>query len=174
MSTIAVLTQNESGANSLVDINANFAALNATKVEQTRTVNGHALSADVVVTASDLGVASSDTQTLTNKRIPPRVLVVTQSATPAINLASADIYQITGLAQAITSMTSGLTGSLNDGEMRMIQITDDGTPRAITWGATFTSTSNGVLPSTTVTSTMIRVLVAWNATTSKLDCIGVT
>ena len=34
MSTIATLTSGESGADSLTDINANFAALNADKIEQ--------------------------------------------------------------------------------------------------------------------------------------------
>lgn len=41
--------------------------------------------------------------------------------------------QITGLAQAITSMTTGLTGTPNAGDMMMIQITDNATARAITW-----------------------------------------
>lgn len=43
----------------------------------------------------------------------------------------------------------------------MIQITDNGTARAITWGASFTATTVA-LPTTTVISTKLRVLFQWN------------
>lgn len=62
-----------------------------------------------------------------------RILIVTQSATPATNTDNGDIFQITGLAQAITSMSSGLTGTPVAGDMIMFQITDNATARAITW-----------------------------------------
>ena len=75
----------------------------------------------------------SSTSTITNKRITKRVVVTTQAATPAINTDNGDIFQITGLAQAITSMTTNLTGTPVAGDMMMIQITDNGTARAITW-----------------------------------------
>lgn len=117
-------------------------------------------------------VRQSKTQTLTNKTIQKRILTVTQSATPATNIDNGDIVSITGLAQAITSMTSGLSGTPYDGQMIMWQITDNGTARAITWGASFASTTNFTLPTTTVISTMLRVLTQWNAVTSKHECIG--
>ncbi len=101
-----------------------------------------------------------------------RLLTVTQAATPAMNTDNGDIMQITGLAQAITSMTTSLTGTPNSGDIIEIQITDNGTARAITWGASFQSTTV-TLPSTTVISTMLKVLFQWNATASKWDCIAV-
>lgn len=117
-------------------------------------------------------VRQTKTQTLTNKTIQKRILVVTQSATPTTNIDNGDIVSITGLAQAITSMSSGLSGTPYDGQMIMWQITDNGTARAITWGASFASTTNFTLPTTTVISTMLRVLTQWNAVTSKHECIG--
>lgn len=117
-------------------------------------------------------VRRTATQTLTNKTIQKRILVVTQSATPATNIDNGDIVSITGLAQAITSMTSGLSGTPYGGQMIMWQITDNGTGRAITWGASFASTTNFTLPTTTVASTMLRVLTQWNSVTSKHECIG--
>lgn len=117
-------------------------------------------------------VGTTDTQTMTNKRISKRVVSVTQSATPAINTDNGDIFQITGLAQAITSMTNSLTGTPNSGDMIMIQITDNGTGRAIAWGASFASTTIS-LPSTTLTSTMLRVLFQRNNANTIWDCIGV-
>ena len=100
------------------------------------------------------------------------VTTVTQSATPAINTDVTDIASITGLAQAITSMTTNLTGTPVAGQLLMVQITDNATPRAITWGAKFASTTI-VLPTTTVTSTILRVAFQYNGVSTVWDCIGV-
>lgn len=113
----------------------------------------------------------SSTNTLTNKRVTKRILSVTQSATPAINTDNGDIMQITGLAQAITSMTTSLTGTPSAGDMMMIQITDNGTARAITWWASFASTTV-TLPTTTVVSTMLRVLFQRNNANTVWECIA--
>lgn len=113
----------------------------------------------------------SSTNTVTNKRITKRVVVTTQSATPSINTDNGDIFQITGLAQAITSMTTNLTGTPSAGDMIMIQITDNGTARAITWGASFASTTVA-LPTTTVISTMLRVVFQRNNANTVWDCVA--
>jgi hypothetical protein len=111
----------------------------------------------------------SSTSTETNKRIQPRVVTTTQSATPAINTDNGDVFTITALAQAITSMTSSLTGTPVTDEKIIINITDNGTARAITWGATFASGAAS-LPTTTVVSTLLKVGFIWNAVISKWEC----
>jgi len=123
------------------------------------------------VSTGDKAVSKTGTDTLTNKRISKRVITTTQSATPTINTDNTDIASITGLAQAITSMTTNLSGTPVAGDMLMIQITDDGTARAITWGASFASTTVS-LPTTTVISTMLRVLFQRNTANTIWDCIG--
>ncbi len=110
-------------------------------------------------------------QTLTNKRNQPRLVTVTQSATPSTNTDNGDIFTITALAQAITSMTTNLTGTPVDGEKIEFRITDNGTARAITWGAKFASTTV-TLPTTTVISTRLRVSFEWDANASVWACIG--
>jgi len=117
-------------------------------------------------------VTTAGTQTLSNKRRTRRAVPVTQSATPTINSDNMDIAQITGLAQAITSMSTNLSGTPNAGDLLEIQITDNGTARAITWGTSFASTTVS-LPTTTVISTRLRVLLEWNATSSTWDCVAV-
>jgi hypothetical protein len=52
-----------------------------------------------------------------------RIVSITSSATPAINVDVTDLFQITALALDITSMTSGLTGTPKDGQQLWIQIT---------------------------------------------------
>ena len=104
-------------------------------------------------------------------RIKRRVVAVTQSATPSIDTDNMDIASITGLAQAITSMSSGLSGVPNNGDMLMVQITDNGTPQGISWGSSFIST-NVTLPTSTTASTLLRILFQYNSVTSKWECIA--
>lgn len=98
-----------------------------------------------------------------------RVVTVTQSATPAINTNNGDIFEITGLAQAITSLTTNLTGNPTSGDMFELRVTDNGTARAITAGASFGS-STVSLPTTTVISTMLRILFQYDTV---WRCVGV-
>lgn len=113
------------------------------------------------------------TETLTNKRITKRCPTVTQAAEPAINTDVTDVAHITGLAQAITSMTTNLTGTPVQGDTLRIDITDDGTARAITWGAKFESSGNVTLPTTTVLGVRLDVGFFWNTVTSKWRCVAV-
>lgn len=130
--SVAVLTSNESGANSLTDINANFAILEATR---------------------------------------KKITVVAQSATPTINTDNTNIAYITGLGQAVTSFTTNLSGTPSNGDTLIIDITDDGTGRALTWGSGFES-STVVLPTTTVASTKLTIGFRWNVATSKWTCLA--
>jgi hypothetical protein len=122
--------------------------------------------------ATDTLVGRLSTDTLTNKRITRRFITTTQSATPTINTDNTDISSITALAQAITSMTTNLTGTPVAGDYLQIQITDNGTARAITWGAKFASTTV-TLPTTTVISTLLRVGFQWNTVAAVWQCIAV-
>lgn len=122
-------------------------------------------------TSTDTLVGRATTDTLTNKRITLRVVATTQSATPTINSDNGDIFEIVGLAQAITSMTTNLSGTPVEGQIMEIIFKDNATARAITWGASFVS-STATLPTTTVISTPLAVLLqyrtsaVWTATSA--------
>lgn len=109
------------------------------------------------------------TETFTNKRITKRVVAVSPSATPAINVDNGDTFTITSQNAAITSMTSSLTGTPTSGQYMEIEILDDGTPRGITWGASFAS-GPATLPTTTVTSKWLYVGFEYSASRSKWIC----
>lgn len=112
------------------------------------------------------------TETLTNKRITKRVVTTTQSATPAINTDNWDVFTITWLAQAITSFTTNLTGTPVDWDLMVINITDNWTARALSWGTSFEA-STIALPTTTVISTLLKVWFMWNTVTSKWRVVAV-
>ena len=114
-------------------------------------------------------VGTTDTQTLTNKRITPRVSASTaNTATPSLNTDNFDMMVITGQSVAITSFT--VTGTPTNGQKLWISITGT-TAIAITWGASFES-STVILPTTTVSTNRLDVGFVWNVATSKWRCVG--
>jgi hypothetical protein len=114
---------------------------------------------------------ASSVDTLTNKRITNRVGSTTSSATPTINTDNVDVYKLTAQAADITSFTTNLSGTPTDWQLLIISITGTAA-RAITWGASFES-STITLPTTTVTTATLDVTLRWNAATSKWRCVGV-
>lgn len=112
----------------------------------------------------------SSTNTLTNKRNTRRLTTTNApGATPTTNTDNVDVMNFTGLATAITSMTTNLSGTPVDGDLIEFRFTDDGTARGITWGASFAATTVA-LPTTTVINTMLRVGFEYSGSTWK--CIA--
>jgi hypothetical protein len=131
--------------------------------------SGNTLSADTTVIAE-----LTATQTLTNKRITKRVSTTSApGGTPSMDTDNYDYFGFTGLATAITSMTTNLTGTPTNGDLLWVSFTDNGTAQSITWGVSFES-STVTLPTTTVASARLDVILAWNIVTSKWRCLGVS
>lgn len=137
-------------------------------------VKGDGTNAFTAVTApSGTVVGTTDTQTLTNKRVTPRVSSEASSATPTINTDNVDAHSITALAADITSMTSNLSGTPTNFQSLTIRFKDDGTARAITWGASFEA-KGCALPVTTVISKVLTVGFLYDTVTSKWGCVAST
>jgi hypothetical protein len=109
---------------------------------------------------------------ISNTRINPRVLASTaNSATPTLNTDLYDMMVITGQSVAITSFTTNLTGTPVNGQKLWISITGT-TAIAITWGASFES-STVTLPTTTVTTNRLDIGFIYNSATSDWRCVAV-
>ena len=100
-----------------------------------------------------------------------RVASTTSSATPTINTDICDVFKLTAQAVDITSFTTNLSGTPKDFQTLIISITGTAA-RAITWGASFES-STATLPITTVTTATLDVTLRWNVATSKWRCVSV-
>jgi hypothetical protein len=116
-------------------------------------------------------VGTSDTQTLTNKRIDPRVTATASSATPTPNIANEDMYILTALAANATF--GAPTGTPVQGQRLIIRVKDDGTARTLAFNSVYRAM--GVdLPTTTTISKTLYLGFIYNSTDTKWDLIAKT
>lgn len=117
--------------------------------------------------------STSSTETLTNKRISPRVTSAgSTSGTLTPNGNTSDVFNAFGLTGAIT--LAAPSGTPTDGQRLILRFEDNGTGRGITW-----TTSSGAyravgvtLPTTTVASKAIYVGCIYNSTDTFWDVIA--
>jgi hypothetical protein len=107
---------------------------------------------------------------ITNTIVNPTVQETTSAATFTINADEQNTGVLTAQAAALT--VANPTGTIVQGQKLVYRIKDDGTGRAITWGADFRAI--GVtLPTTTTASKLLYVGCLYNSTDSKWDVIAV-
>jgi hypothetical protein len=119
-------------------------------------------------------VGKATTDTLTNKRIDPRVVATTTASSLTPSIATADVYAYTALASNLTINIP--TGTPVDGDKLMFRILDNGTSRNLTWNTTSTGyTVIGVtLPTATTVNKTTYVGCIYNADNTRWDVIAVT
>ena len=116
-------------------------------------------------------VSDTGTQTLTNKRIDPRVTSTASASSLTPDISVSDVYAYTALAANLT--INAPTGTPVDGDKLMFRLLDNGTGRTLTWNATYTAI--GVtLPTTTTANKTTYVGCVYNANNTRWDVIAVT
>ena len=116
-------------------------------------------------------VGTTATQTLTNKRIDPRVSSAASASSVTPDISSFDQYAFTALAADLT--INAPTGTPVDGNKLVFRILDNGTTRNLTWNATYTVIGT-TLPTATTANKMIYVGCIYNAANSRWDVVAVT
>lgn len=108
-------------------------------------------------------------ETFENKRIVDRVIVITSSPNPSINVAVTDDFEIRAQAVNISGFT--IIGTPTNGQVLFVIIT--GVPGlSITWGTNFES-STVLLPASIPSSARLDVGFKFNAVTQKFRCLAV-
>jgi hypothetical protein len=120
-------------------------------------------------------VGVNDTQTLTNKRVTPRIGTTVTGATITPTADLSDQYNVTGLNQSALIATP--SGTPTDGERLVIRILDDGTARALTWstgagGYRAVGVNNGTLPTSTTANKLLYVGAIYNAAANFWDVVA--
>jgi len=109
------------------------------------------------------GFSASSAQTLTNKRVTPRVVSIASAATITPTGDTADQYEVTALAA--TATIAAPSGTPTDGQRLILRIKDNGTVQTLAW----TTTSGAyravgvVLPTATVASSVFYAGCIWNS-----------
>jgi hypothetical protein len=153
----------------------------AGRVPTSRTVNGQALSGDVTLSKSDIGLSAADNTsdatknaaavTLTNKRIVPRIQSVVSAATITPSADNDDMVKVTALAEAAT--IAAPSGTPVEGQSMLIRIKDNGTSRALTYNAIYRDIAV-TRPSATTISKTIYLGLVYNLTDTKWDILSVS
>lgn len=119
-------------------------------------------------------VTTTGTQTLTNKRVTPRVSSAANITSPlAWNSDNYDQYCATAQSEALTINAD--SGTPTDGQKMIFRFLDNSTARALTWttGASKAFRAVGItLPTTTVLGKVVYVGCVYNANAARWDAIA--
>lgn len=174
-STPSSATGDVTGPASAVDNQIALFNLTTGKVIKAATSSGIAVLTSGVLstTTAPSGdfVGTTDTQTLTNKRINPRVTSTTSTTTPTPNIANEDMYILTALAGNATFGSP--TGTPVQGNNLVIRIKDNGTSRTLSWNSIYRGIGL-TLPTTTVVNKTMYLGFKYNSTDTKWDLIAST
>jgi len=97
---------------------------------------------------------------------------VASAAQPAIDTDAVNAFTITAQAEAITSMSTNLTGTPTNFKELKIRIKDNGTARTITWGSSFEEYEGVKLPTITQATKLHTMGFSYNSVTSKWGCLS--
>lgn len=118
---------------------------------------------------TDTYVGRNTTDTLTLKRITPRIGTTASSSTPTPDADAHDQYNVTALAAGATF--GAPTGTPTDGQKLTIRVKDNGTARTLAYNAIYRAV--GVtLPTTTVISKTLYLGMVYNLADTKWDIIA--
>lgn len=133
-------------------------------------LKGNGAGGTSTATAGTDYVTPTGSETLTNKRITPRINTTASTSTLTIDSDTTDQYTVTALAAPMT--IAAPTGTPTDGQKLILRILDNGTARALTWNAIFRVVGT-ILPTTTVLSKTTYVGCIYNTAAVKWDVVGV-
>jgi hypothetical protein len=114
-------------------------------------------------------VGTTDTQTMTNKRITQRINSTASVGNLTIDSDTTDQYNVTALA--VSMLVTSPTGTPTDGQKLLIRIRDNGVNRTLSWDAVFRAIGVA-LPTSTGGNKTTYVGCIYNSSTFTWDVVG--
>jgi len=114
-------------------------------------------------------IGTTDTQTMTNKRMTKRVGTVASSSTPTPSADDHDMYTVTALAAGATF--GAPTGTPTDGQELWIRVKDNGSAQTLAFNAIYRALGI-TLPTTTVAGKTLYFKCMYNAADTKWDVLA--
>ena len=121
---------------------------------------------DDVQLAMENFVTLTGAQTITNKRVLPRMVTFASVATPTPNIDTTDIFYITALAE--TANFAAPVGTPESGQKLIIMIRDAGVEQELTWAVAYDGAGIS-MPLTTTVGVSIYLEFFYNTTTAKWE-----
>lgn len=118
---------------------------------------------------ANTAVQPATVQTLTNKRITPRISTVASTATLTPDADTQDITAITAQAGALS--IAAPTGTPTNGQALIIRIKDNGVVRTVAWNAVYSAFTSIDLRTSTVASKTLLFHFVYNSTDSVWDLL---
>ena len=121
-------------------------------------------------------VGTTDTQTLSAKRIDPRVSSTASASSVTPSTATADVYVFTALAAGLT-INAATGGTPLNGDKLLFRFKDNGTPQLLTWTVAGSGSFRAIgvtLPTTTTASKVTYVGCVYNSDETYWDVVAVT
>jgi hypothetical protein len=135
-------------------------------------VEGNGTSAFTVAAPGTDYVSPTGTESISGKRIQPRVVSPSVAGTYTIDWTNCDQYVIGTQNVAITNLTA--TGTAQDGQKLLLRIKGDATPRTIAWdSAKYVSSGTATLLATTAASKTHFVGLIYDGVLAKMVCVAV-
>lgn len=116
-------------------------------------------------------VGTTDTQVLTNKRITGRAFTTTSTATLTPELDTYDAFSLTAQAATLTIANPSTTTPAH-GDVMIIDIIDNGTARAVSFGTAYVAKAGVALPTTTVLSKKMTLGFRYDAGLAKWNLLA--
>jgi hypothetical protein len=125
--------------------------------------------------ASGSYITASSSDTLTNKRVTPRILSATTYTTntgTSIAGDTQDMFIVT--AQAGDLLFNNPSGTPTDGQKLIISVASSTTAaRALTWGNAYGSTTVALPTTTAATTATLTIGFIWSASKNLWQCVAV-
>jgi hypothetical protein len=168
------VTATTSGNDVTVTVSSGGGSGTVTSVATGTGLTGGPITSTGTISIDSTVATLSGAQTLTNKRIDPRVASTATATSLTPDISANDVYAYTALASGLT--INAPIGTPVNGDKLIFRILDNGTTRTITWNATFTSIVGTAFTNSFATTANKTTYIGciYNAFNTRWDVIAVT